>query len=69
MPVGRLPKKKLWLTEVRNAYTGELMPLSVVAPGNEGEAVEASWYTGVFKMGDGRLVGFFSGMTLKGVKW
>lgn len=49
----KIAEEKLWLTEVRNAYTGELIPLSVVAPGNEGEAVEASWYTGVFKMGMG----------------
>ncbi len=47
----KIAEEKLWLTEVRNARTGELIPLSVIVPGNEGEPVEASWYTGSFKMG------------------
>ncbi len=46
----------LWLTGIRNARTGEMIPLSVLAPGNNGEPIEASWYTGKFKIGLGGVV-------------
>lgn len=39
---------RLYLTEIRHRGTGERIPLSVVAPGNQGEPVEATWYSGTF---------------------
>ena len=48
---------RLWLTEIRHARTGERIPLSVLVPGNNGEPVEASWYTGTFEVGMGDPVG------------
>ena len=32
---------RLWLTELRNARTGELIPLAVLDPGNNREPIEA----------------------------
>ena len=33
-----------------------MIPLSVLVPGNDGEPIEASWYTGRFKIGMGGAV-------------
>ena len=48
---------RLWLTELRNARTGELIPLAVLDPGNNGEPIEASWYTGTFEIAKGEVLG------------
>ncbi len=48
---------QLWLVGIRNAHTEEVIPLSVLAPGNNGEPVEASWYTGTFEIAKGEVLG------------
>ena len=46
----RVADGRLWLTGLRNAYTGEEIPLSAVEPGNHGEPIAADWYTGSFRV-------------------
>ena len=47
----------LWLTEIRNVRTGKVIPLEVLAPGNNGEPIEASWYTGILEFARGEVLG------------
>ena len=50
--------ERLKLTEIRNACTGELIPLATLVPGNDGTPVEASWYTGTFEIATGEDLDF-----------
>ncbi|WP_065219392.1 MULTISPECIES: hypothetical protein [Butyricimonas] len=53
----RIADDRLWLVGIRNACTGEVIPLSVLNPGNNGEPLEASWYTGTFEIAKGEVLG------------
>lgn len=46
----KLEDDQLFLTEIRDARTNEIIPLSVFDPGNKNEAIPASWYTGELKV-------------------
>lgn len=48
---------RLWLIGIRNARTREEIPLSVLASGNNGKLIEASWYTGTFELAKGEVLG------------
>jgi hypothetical protein len=54
----KIVDNRLWLTEIRNARTGERIPLSMLVPGNDGTPVEASWYTGTFEIAAGENLDF-----------
>ena len=53
----KIADNRLWLTELRNAHTGALIPLSVLSPDNNGEPIEATWYTGHFEAERGEPIG------------
>ena len=52
----KLEDNQLFLTEIRNARTNEIIPLSAFDPGNENEAILASWYTGELSVRAGEPV-------------
>ena len=46
----RIADGQLWLMEIVHGRTGERIPLSTIEPGNHGEPVVASWYSGLFEV-------------------